>query len=126
LGHSTDSGDREKELGDDLDPGGDVGIDPFCDAAWPTTKGNPYPPSCVDPDHECSDEAIEPPFACVQLIDSLTCDARGDTWSPFCVDGGWRCKGGMVQATECVCWGPLDEGTVCSAYGPQPASQSDG
>jgi hypothetical protein len=52
LGHSTDAGDGDKELGDDVDTGGDVALDPFCDAAWPTTKGNPYPPSCVDPDHE--------------------------------------------------------------------------
>ena len=37
------------------DAGPDAPPDAFCDASWPTTKGQPPPPlDCVDPRGECA------------------------------------------------------------------------
>ena len=39
-----------------IDAPKDVILDAFCDAPWPTTKGSPPVPACVDPLGECAQE----------------------------------------------------------------------
>lgn len=103
------------EGGDDPDPI----FDPYCDAAWPTTKGNPYPPSCVDPNHECDDAGY--PARCLPRFEDGSCDyGYRETQSPFCIDGAWLCAPGLVAATDCQCFGPLPDGQVCGESGPEP------
>lgn len=99
--------------------GGD-GFDPFCDTSWPTTKGNPPVPECVDPDHACQDE---PPLRCYVPTGEFTCDgAFGKTYAPFCVNGSWQCESGLVSATECKCFTWQADDHVCS-NGAVPAEE---
>jgi hypothetical protein len=76
----------------------DVGADAFCDAAWPTTKGNPKPPACTDPNNECVDAGA--PGYCVPVSDAGTCE-WGDTYAPFCVNKEWRCQSGTIDWGSC-------------------------
>jgi len=101
--------------------GGDSGLDPFCDATWPTTKGNPGIPECVDPNHECQELY---PERCMLSTGEFACD--GDftkSWAPFCVDGNWQCEPGLVPATECKCFTPLAEEYICTSEGPVPRGE---
>jgi hypothetical protein len=78
----------------------DVGADAFCDAAWPTTKGNPKPPSCVDPNGECVDAGPTP--RCVPVDDAGACDwTVFETTAAFCVNREWRCQSGTVDWGTC-------------------------
>lgn len=78
----------------------DVGVDAFCDAAWPTTKGNPKPPTCTDPNGECADAGQ--PHYCMPVDDAGACDwSSPQTTAPFCVNREWRCLGGTKSMTEC-------------------------
>jgi hypothetical protein len=98
-----------------LDAPQDVILDAFCDAAWPTTKGNPNPPTCgavVD----CAD-AGEAPF-CYVALSSTQCD--GNQLVPaWCVGGDWQCSPGSTAQKDCVCWmfgpdaGQLADGGAC-------------
>jgi hypothetical protein len=76
----------------------DVGADAFCDAAWPTTKGNPKPPACTDPNDECVDAGS--PGYCVPVGDAGTCEWSG-TFAPFCVNQEWRCQPGTIDWGSC-------------------------
>lgn len=85
-----------------IDAPKDVGADAFCDAAWPTTKGNPKPPACVDPNGECVDAG--PPSHCIPVADAGdagSCDWGAGTSAPFCVDNEWRCQAGTVDWGTC-------------------------
>jgi hypothetical protein len=78
----------------------DVGVDAFCDAAWPTTKGNPGPPKCTDPNGECADAGF--PNYCVGQDDAGACDfAWNKTTAPFCVNKEWRCQPGTTSIDQC-------------------------
>ena len=77
----------------------DVGADAFCDAAWPTTKGNPKPPACTDPNGECAD-AGHPDF-CIDLDDAGACNWVSQTTAPFCVNAEWRCLPGTTSISTC-------------------------
>lgn len=78
----------------------DVGVDAFCDAAWPTTKGNPKPPGCTDPNGECVDAG--PMHRCIPVDDAGGCDWTAfQTTAPFCVSSEWRCSPGTVNLEEC-------------------------
>lgn len=80
----------------------DVGVDAFCDAAWPTTKGNPGPPKCTDPNGECTDAGH--PDHCYPVTDAGACDwsSFGATTAPFCVNKEWRCGPGTKAMAECL------------------------
>lgn len=94
--------------------GGD-GSDPFCDTTWPTTKGDPPIPECVDPDHECQDEFA---LRCLIPVGEFACDGGFErSYAPFCVDGSWECEAGLVPVTECKCLAPLAEGQICTEDG---------
>lgn len=83
-----------------IDAPKDVGADAFCDAAWPTTKGNPKPPSCVDPNGDCVDAGA--PMRCVPMDDAGACDFGAfNTYAPFCVNKEWRCQSGTVDWGTC-------------------------
>jgi hypothetical protein len=87
-------------------------FDPFCDATWPTTKGNPSPPACVDPDKEC---AANQTLGCRDKLGPLHCGYIRS--SAFCIDGEWLCHPDTITETECRCYGPLAEGQVCTDMG---------
>ena len=75
----------------------DVGIDAFCDAAWPTTKGNPQPPSCVDPNGECVDAGT--PEHCYVVADG-GCDFAKMVF-PYCANKDWQCQPGTTNSAGC-------------------------
>jgi hypothetical protein len=65
----------------------------FCDFAWPTTKGGPWPsatpPACVDPLNECRDAGA--PMPCYMPASATwTCPAYGAIFPP-CIAGRWQC-----------------------------------
>jgi hypothetical protein len=55
------------------DAPGDVILDAFCDAAWPTTKGNPSGPTCGPIEH-CAEAGPAP--HCYRLVAPSTCDSK--------------------------------------------------
>lgn len=81
-----------------LDAPRDAGPDAFCDAAWPTTKGNPGPPACVDPNGECADAGS--PTYCWKDDGTGACDF-GQSLAPFCVGVQWQCQSGTIPAADC-------------------------
>lgn len=81
-----------------LDAPKDVGPDAFCDAAWPTTKGNPGPPKCVDPDGACADAGH--PTYCWKDDGTGACDF-GQSYAPFCVGKQWECQSGTIPSEKC-------------------------
>jgi len=81
-----------------LDAPKDVGVDAFCDAAWPTTKGNPKPPTCIDPNGHCADAGR--PEHCYAPADAGGCDFSTST-APFCVSGDWQCSSGTTTFDKC-------------------------
>jgi hypothetical protein len=92
---STQDGSSVADAG--VDAPKDVGVDAFCDAAWPTTKGNPQPPSCVDPNGECVDAGT--PEHCYAVADG-GCDVAKMTF-PYCVNKDWQCQPGTTNAAGC-------------------------
>lgn len=95
---SNDASPDVKAVADaGVDAPKDVGADAFCDAAWPTTKGNPKPPACTDPNNECSDAG--PPHYCVPVDDAGACGFT--TTAPFCVNKEWRCQSGTIDWGTC-------------------------
>jgi hypothetical protein len=113
-GHAGSAGDAASAT--------DAGIDPFCDAAWPTTKGNPGPPECVDPMGECADAGF--PTYCAEHLGTYLCS--GNTSAPFCVDATWQCPSGTLPIGECKCWSPLPEGSTCTENGVMSADAGSG
>ena len=77
-------------------------LDAFCDAAWPTTKGNPGGPTCGAIDG-CQDAG--PALRCYTLVDAATstCQSTSAVFPAWCVGGEWQCSGGVPQA-QCKCW----------------------
>jgi hypothetical protein len=86
--------------------------DPFCEVAWPTTKGGPRPEhsqACIDPKHECGTYPGQL-FAHPQCVyvDATThaCDfERGSVWM-FCKETSatcheWTCPTGTVLQSSC-------------------------
>jgi len=96
-------------------------FDPFCDATWPTTKGNPGPPACVDPMSQC--DAILT-VGCRGALGPQHCDFI--RYSAFCVDGEWMCHPDTIPETECRCYGEAPPGSVCTDMGLVPADGGAG
>jgi hypothetical protein len=93
--------------------------DPFCDVAWPPTKGLPDPRSapCVDPLNECKGNAYVP-RGCFRLLAPDVCSYERTWEGPlYCIDGEWRCPPGTEDGPRCVCFGPLGEGQTCTDAG---------
>jgi hypothetical protein len=84
--------------------------DAFCDAAWPTTKGSPPLPACINPNKECKDEEV---FPCAPVIDDKTCQGDSTKWTAsVCVNKTWTCAPGRRAERDCRCWsGP--NGVTC-------------
>jgi hypothetical protein len=96
------------------DVAADVPWDAWCDAAWPTTKGSPPLPTCIDPKTECKQDEV---FPCAVALDAKTCDQDHTTQTAsVCVNGKWTCKPGRRAVQECTCWrGP--SGDTCKDGG---------
>ena len=101
----------------------DVILDAFCDAAWPTTKGNPGGPTC-GPIDGCADAGPAP--RCYAELGPSTCatstgssgsgsgsTGSGQVLAVWCVGGKWECPTGSIPDNECKCWGPLEAGQTC-------------
>ena len=101
----------DSTLGPDADAAADAPrdaiLDAFCDAAWPTTKGNPGP-TC-GPIAECAEAGPTP--QCHPLTAPLTCETR--MVPVWCVAGKWECSTGSVVVNACKCWGTPDAGATC-------------
>jgi hypothetical protein len=72
----------------------------------------------VDPNQECQELY---PTRCMLPTGEFACD--GDyrkAWAPFCIDGSWQCEPGLVPATECKCFTPLQEDNICASEGEVP------
>lgn len=95
--------------------GGDPSEDPFCDSTWPTTKGNPDPPACIDPQNACKDAG--PVLICARVDPDHACP--GDPLAAFCVDAEWVCPEGSVPIRDCWCRGRAED-HVCTESGWQP------
>jgi hypothetical protein len=88
----------------------DVILDAFCDAAWPTTKGNPHGPTC-GPVEACA-EAGAAPF-CYPKFEPFVCDPMNQGAAAYCIEAHWECSTGSIPAERCKCWGPLEAGQAC-------------
>lgn len=91
-------------------------FDPFCDASWPTTKGSPGPPACVDPMNQCDPSTR---VVCYAPLEPKRCDYERS--SAFCIDGTWQCHPELVDAVNCKCFGDGPPGYVCTDTGWMPA-----
>jgi hypothetical protein len=103
------------DAGADAADAGDAAADPFCDVAWPPTKGGPFPPNapCFDPLHECDDAWV--PRGCHELFAPGVCSYERSWEGPlFCIDGEWRCPTGSEDGPRCECFGPLPPGETCA------------
>lgn len=94
-------------------------FDPFCDSTWPTTKGNPGPPACVDPMNECD---IGTRLTCYESPGPMRCD--GERHSAFCIDGKWMCHPDTINALDCRCFGEAPPNQTCTQDGWMPAPSS--
>jgi hypothetical protein len=112
IGNEGSAGDSGMDPGD---AGTDAPPDAFCDASWPTTKGQPPPPlDCVDPLGECAHLGY--PSRCGTPTAPWTCE--GSETAAYCVDGQWSCEPhGRVPRDECRCWSPAPPGYVCTENG---------
>lgn len=96
------SPDVKKVADAGVDAPKDVGADAFCDAAWPTTKGNPKPPACTDPNGECAAADAGAQGRCIPLDDAGACDWTVFTTSAqLCVNKEWRCLPGTMSWDQC-------------------------
>jgi hypothetical protein len=93
----------------------DAILDAFCDAAWPTTKGNPTVPACVD--RIACAGANGDPFACRASRAPGICDGTTDLVPSVCAAGQWACPTGTIQYFDCRCLEPPPPGKVCTATG---------
>lgn len=78
----------------------DVILHAFCDAAWPTTKGNPGGPTCGAVG-ECGGAGPAP--HCYRVVDptAMKCEQNTPEVPAWCIDRAWRCSTGSLPATEC-------------------------
>lgn len=93
-----------------LDASKDVILDAFCDATWPTTKGNSGGPTC-GPTDACADSGPAP--RCFEAIGPSICESHRPGFAAWCVGGEWKCSHGSIPGTDCKCWGPLQPGQSC-------------
>ncbi|MBS2020605.1 MAG: hypothetical protein JST00_47565 [Deltaproteobacteria bacterium] len=85
----------------------DAGIDAFCDAAWPTTKGTPIP-TC-GPIDDCADAGLRP--SCYEVVAPGSCRRPDGRLQPvWCVSGTWQCGPGKIPSSDCKCF----EGDACN------------
>lgn len=97
----------------------DVILDAFCDAAWPTTKGNPGGPTC-GPVTECAEAGAAP--RCYRVVTSSTfaCDPQPPPEVAWCIRGHWECSGDGVPQEQCTCWAgqPCNDGGSSGSSNP--------
>lgn len=117
----------------------DALADAFCDAAWPTTKGQVILPNCLDPSGRCWDAAA--PIRCMAALGPHQCDIQGSGVAGMCVftaeagssvpdadadaepaaiSAAWMCPPNTIPMDQCWCFGELGDGQVCTDAGPQP------
>lgn len=97
---SPDAGDAPESSADATT---DALLDAFCDASWPTTKGNHAGgPTCGDT-VDCH-EAGPSPY-CFKQVDPVAsiCDTA-PVLPAWCVGGSWQCSADGVPAEQCRCW----------------------
>ncbi len=107
-----------------LDAPADVILDAFCDAPWPTTKGSPPVPNCINPEGKCGLDGSFP-FACATGDSVYTCEYSG-MQSSKCVDGEWQCEPGRRKEHECICFVPVPSGWECTDAGVAPVDAGGG
>jgi hypothetical protein len=98
----------------------------FCDAAWPTTKGQPRRPACTNPKNECATTTQGPDVGdgsvttgwCFDLLGPNHCGGRPQ-WD-HCVSGQWVCAPGSIGQAGCRCYGAAPLGYVCTPEGFRP------
>lgn len=113
FGAGTGCGGSSTSVDDAPNDGPDASkFDPFCDSTWPTTKGNPGPPLCTDPQMACDPLTR---LSCVKPIDGLRCEH--ERHSGFCIDGEWQCHPDQVDYTTCRCFGEPPPDMVCTETG---------
>lgn len=98
-----------------VDASVDVILDAFCDAAWPTTKGNVGPSSCIDPTGACADAGT--PLRCHAVVAPNVCSSATAVAST-CVAAHWECPPSTIPVEQCWCWDEVPDGQVCSDAGP--------
>ncbi len=85
-------------------------LDAFCDATWPTTKGNSGGPTC-GPVAACAEAGRAP--TCYEALAPSVCNADSPGSAAWCVGDQWACSMASVTYTSCKCWGPLEAGASC-------------
>lgn len=86
------------------DAGADVVLDAppdaFCDASWPTTKGDRNGPTC-GPIADCHDSGPAP--QCIGVNANGTCDGTGPAVA-WCMNGQWQCSTNTIPREACKCF----------------------
>jgi hypothetical protein len=107
---SSDAGAPDVRVQGDADAGDaapdapkDAGLDAFCDASWPTTKGNPGGPTCGDVTG-CADAGYQPRCVVQTASSPVTCNPNVDAFPAWCVSTQWQCSEGSVPQEQCECW----------------------
>lgn len=96
----------------------DAILDAFCDASWPTTKGNPHGPTCGDVS-PCADAGPAP--YCQRVVSAgPTCDPNPPNEVAWCVDKQWKCSNAAIPREQCKCWqgSPCSSGSSSGSSGP--------
>lgn len=87
-----------------IDAGADVVLDAppdaFCDASWPTTKGDRNGPTC-GPVADCKDAGVAP--FCVPVNANGSCDSNGPGVA-WCMGGRWQCSTNTIPSDACKCF----------------------
>lgn len=78
----------------------DAPPDAFCDASWPTTKGDRNGPTC-GPIADCHDSGPAP--WCMTINAAGTCDGTGPAVA-WCMNGQWRCSTNTIPREACTCF----------------------
>jgi hypothetical protein len=118
-GAGDDTPDGGSVDGGIMDAGQDAPVDPFCDTAWPTTKGNPIPPPPCEEQLECGGVAADAGWrrwlVCRGRLGDYQCDFNYVTSE--CEDGAWRCPDDAMPDTDCRCFGETPVGRICTEQG---------
>jgi hypothetical protein len=118
-GAGDDTPDAGSVDGGIMDAGQDAPVDPFCDTAWPTTKGNPIPPPPCEEQLECGGVAADAGWrrwlVCRGRLGDYQCDFNYVTSE--CEDGAWRCPDDAMPDTYCLCFGETPVGRICTEQG---------
>lgn len=87
-----------------VDAGADVVLDAppdaFCDASWPTTKGDRSGPTCGAVAN-CHDAGPAP--WCMTVNAGGSCDGTGPAVA-WCIGGQWRCSTNTIPREACTCF----------------------